>query len=1028
MVELGKPFYELMSKWQRSDVFRSAYDTMHSNIFQLFTSIVNDYIETPTEQTEQPLLRCAKFIKCLVQCGRSARGGVKFGTEKDAQSDPANDGNNMLHAELADLFITLIAPLDQIDANISKMHLILVIEVMRGQVKLWKELLFTKISTKLCALDESLPSSERNEILMQKWLLPKLARTLNLKTSPTEQLCVTPPTEDTTVEEPTTHNFRLDRKTDEDVLASISSILLYVANDSAKSCANILNIVPDQPAALLPILTFITNQIKESKDEECTKILISYYTRLVNYKSHPDYHRCIALLLKSSPIVLQNQICTDIGQQLNSIDDFTEFVILVNLRMQLPDTSVELTLNDIGRSWARLIIQTDGWIIDDRTDDLLQLICTQLPNTFNIVFDSLVKQLLTAFQQCISTDSFAALLDLFGRFRSAFTTDDVSQLQFLTDVFDELIDSQFDTATVMRGLHSLLIVAGKCFCFEEIDEYSFSTNWFFTALLIDKICSVLLIVKSVKIESAVNLNRKLLSFACGQFAYTKEAWEHVQLSSIESRQNLGYLVFENFIQEADTGVCSTSNLILSNKEFQSEQPNETMFQLITSEILNESNITSNCYQLAQSTDSSLLIGAIAQIMEVGISTFSKADRVNFCPLISTVLTHAPSELNEPQWDFIICNVTDWLDSVNQSITDGGGNIHDWALLAGTVRVLNNIIRFLNSPGALVDPSLPPNLLDTWKEFFLPEITQRLFRIYLFLSDVDFAGQTLIQFEIFNAMEPALARIGLDELLTFDIPLKLSIELSADLPDNINSLCNHLYTRLSNENMSISLASYHFLRLLLPKIIVLYKESSGGTEPPTVILENTMKILSQESEAGLVDTRTSVLAISLCLHLIPISGSANFLHFFLGSEHFSSFLDRVWNELPQLELDALSLPSLDEPLPIGSDMYQLQKWALAGVNEVAQICPGSVRLWQKSLTNKQMQRDVQSYFSQYLSAKLVLKELKDVKTIQALSCVPYLKSRSMMATYTVDDLEVEIMITLPTDWPLSRPKIEGNLIF
>lgn len=72
----------------------------------------------------------------------------------------------------------------------------------------------------------------------------------------------------------------------------------------------------------------------------------------------------------------------------------------------------------------------------------------------------------------------------------------------------------------------------------------------------------------------------------------------------------------------------------------------------------------------------------------------------------------------------------------------------------------------------------------------------------------------------------------------------------------------------------------------------------------------------------------------------------------------------------------------------------------------------------------MQRDVQSYFSQYLSAKLVLKELKDVKTIQALSCVPYLKSRSMMATYTVDDLEVEIMITLPTDWPLSRPKIEG----
>ena len=344
-----------------------------------------------------------------------------------------------------------------------------------------------------------------------------------------------------------------------------------------------------------------------------------------------------------------------------------------------------------------------------------------------------------------------------------------------------------------------------------------------------------------------------------------------------------------------------------------------------------------------------------------------------------------------------------------------------------MRVFNNLIQFLNSPGALVDPSLPPTLLDTWKEFFLPEITQRLFRIYLLLSDMDFTNQRLIQIEIFNAMEPTLAGIGLDELLNFDIPLKLSIELSADLPDNINSLCNHLYARLESENMSISMASYHFLRLLLSKIILLYKElDRGETKPPKVILENTMKILTKEADHDLKNIRTSVLAISLCLHLIPVSGSATFLHFFLGSEHCSEFLDKIWSHLPQGELDGNLLPGLEESFPIGSDKYQLQRWALAGLHEVAKICPGAVRLWQKSITNKNMQREVQWYFSQYLSEKLVLKELKGVKNIQALSCVPYYKSRSMMATYTVDDLEVEIMVTLPTDWPLSPPKIEGSL--
>ena len=201
------------------------------------------------------------------------------------------------------------------------------------------------------------------------------------------------------------------------------------------------------------------------------------------------------------------------------------------------------------------------------------------------------------------------------------------------------------------------------------------------------------------------------------------------------------------------------------------------------------------------------------------------------------------------------------------------------------------------------------------------------------------------------------------------------------------------------------------------------------EPPLVILENTWKILteSQYEFGSLCYTRSAVLAISLCLDLIIVSRNSNYLHYFLGSEHCSKILDETFVTLPKTisDFSNIIVPSLDQQLQNGSASFEIERWSLVGVNEIAKICPGAVRLWQKSLLNKNMQKQVQLYFTKFLSENIVVKELKGVKDIQALQCVPYYKSRSIMATYTMDDLQVEIMVTLPIDWPLSPPKIEGN---
>ena len=96
--------------------------------------------------------------------------------------------------------------------------------------------------------------------------------------------------EDSKVAEPVSHDYRLTKATAEtgNVLSSISGVLLYIANNSSKSCAQILDQISD-PISLYPILDFLSRHIRESRDAECEKQLENYLERLECEKSDPKY-------------------------------------------------------------------------------------------------------------------------------------------------------------------------------------------------------------------------------------------------------------------------------------------------------------------------------------------------------------------------------------------------------------------------------------------------------------------------------------------------------------------------------------------------------------------------------------------------------------------------------------------------------------------------------------------------------------------------------------------------------------------
>lgn len=114
--------------------------------------------------------------------------------------------------------------------------------------------------------------------------------------------------------------------------------------------------------------------------------------------------------------------------------------------------------------------------------------------------------------------------------------------------------------------------------------------------------------------------------------------------------------------------------------------------------------------------------------------------------------------------------------------------------------------------------------------------------------------------------------------------------------------------------------YHFLKLLIPKILALYDENEKSPEPPRVYVENSLKIISQNDEnSDSNSVRACVLAVSICLEIIQVSGSPSHVHFFLDSDHCYRLLDLIWPLLPEENVEPKQIMKIGGNTSIGKDL-------------------------------------------------------------------------------------------------------------
>uniref|UniRef100_A0A671QUI6 E3 ubiquitin-protein ligase listerin n=1 Tax=Sinocyclocheilus anshuiensis TaxID=1608454 RepID=A0A671QUI6_9TELE len=367
--------------------------------------------------------------------------------------------------------------------------------------------------------------------------------------------------------------------------------------------------------------------------------------------------------------------------------------------------------------------------------------------------------------------------------------------------------------------------------------------------------------------------------------------------------------------------------------------------------------------------------------------------------------------------------------------------------------------FFTSPPAGVQEQLPPELNSEWKEFFLEGIHNLLLSLLIKIPEPD---DPLFPLPALRAVGEALTYIPVELLTQNKLPPRFVADQRSSLPEPLQTLLNTLSPLLLFKARPLQLAVYHILH----KYRLSCYRLSYGEEPCLSPPAALMSILSATEELlenilGGVQVGEFAVVQPLSMEHCFILGyllawKLLFTFFKASSSHlraqYSLHLKKT-RSLHKLLLHLFRLmpenpsvpgqpaePSGKEPKTFFTESLSLAPRKTDGLQfEVPHLAclvyygalkdlPAMVRLWWNS-QEKRVFSTVDKFTSKYVSGVLSAQEIASVQsstqTFENMMVKARSATREVIATYSVDDIFIELVIQLPQNYPLGSISVESG---
>ncbi|XP_043106094.1 E3 ubiquitin-protein ligase listerin [Puntigrus tetrazona] len=438
-----------------------------------------------------------------------------------------------------------------------------------------------------------------------------------------------------------------------------------------------------------------------------------------------------------------------------------------------------------------------------------------------------------------------------------------------------------------------------------------------------------------------------------------------------------------------------------------------------------------------------------------------------------MVDHSPTVLGNTHWDLLLCSMLAWLETASENSSMFW---NPWVQLfvCANCELIVRLSEFFTSPPAGVEEQLPPELNSEWKEFFLEGIHNLLLPLLIKIP-VEFTepDDPLFPLPALRAVGEALTYIPVELLTQNKLPPRFVADQRSSLPEPLQTLLNTLSPLLLFKARPLQLAVYHILHKVMPSLpesdsesVSTKSDDEDGEEPCLSPPAALMSILSATEEllenilGGMQVGEFAVvqpLSMEHCFILgYLLAWKLLFTFFKASSSHLRAqyslhlkktrslhklllHLFRLMPENPSLPGQPAE-PSNKEPKTFFTESLSLSPQKTEGLQfEVPHLAcsvyygalkdlPAMVRLWWNS-QEKRVFSTVDKFTSKYVSSVLSAQEIASVQsstqTFENMTVKARSAAREVIATYSVDDIFIELVIQLPQNYPLSSISVESG---
>lgn len=451
-----------------------------------------------------------------------------------------------------------------------------------------------------------------------------------------------------------------------------------------------------------------------------------------------------------------------------------------------------------------------------------------------------------------------------------------------------------------------------------------------------------------------------------------------------------------------------------------------------------------------------------------------AEELNFTVemmrLLSWIVTHRPSVLGGSQWDFSLCSMLAWLETASENVSLLW---NPWVQLfvCENATLIVKLNHFFTSTPADVQDKMPSELTNEWKDFFVDGIYNLLLPLPIKITDAfPEPDDNVFPLRVLQVIGVALTYVPLKQLTDNSLPARFIADQKTNLPENLQTLLNTVCPLLLFKARPLQITVYYLLEKVMPLLPECdgegdnSKPDDGKDEPCLSPPAALMAILSacedlceniltavQVGEFAVVQPLSveysCILGYLLSWKLLltffrsaPSHLRAHYAQFLKRSSSLNKLLLHLFKLMPETPVYPSQGSELKETktfftesLSLAVDKSHSAEWELPHLAcsvyySTLQDLPAMVRLWWNS-QEKRVSAAVEKFTIKYVSPVLSAQEISSVHSSTQMFDSMTVKARSaareVIATYSVDDIFIELVIQLPQNYPLGSITVESG---